>query len=84
MQDARDDIATWPRERVKAAVDYARSWCAIPEEPMHPNPQRWEHWQAVAVQGADEILAFLARRRLTDAAQSVDLQQADSNKEPTQ
>ena len=72
-EDRRSDVAKWPRERVAAAIAYARSWGAVPSTPMHADPNAWLTNDANVVYAADEILRAIAKERLTrgnDAVQS--------------
>lgn len=53
-------LASWPRERLRAAVEYARLWGALP-----PAGEPWPEItpeQRVAIEGADELLAWFAAK----------------------
>ncbi len=53
-------FADWPRDRLRAAVDYARLWGALPPAgaPWHEiTPE-----QATTIEGADELLAWFRER----------------------
>lgn len=70
-EDRRADVAKWPRERVAAAIAYARSWGAVPSTPMHHDPNQWLTDDANVVYAADQILAAVAKERLTRGEQAV-------------
>ena len=70
-EDRRADVSKWPRERVAAAIAYARSWGAVPSTPMHHDPNQWLTDDANVVHAADEILRAIAKERLTRGDQAV-------------
>lgn len=68
IPDHRPEISQWPREKVAAAIAYAREWGAVPEGPIGGDPLRWDKWMAQSVHAANEILAAIAAERLTRCA----------------
>lgn len=71
IPDLRPEVATWPREKLAAAIAYAREWGAVPDGPISGDPLRWDKWMAQTVHAANEILCAIAAERLTRGASVV-------------
>lgn len=49
-------VASWPRERVAAAVALARRMGAVPDGPLPADPRRWPDATANVVEAADALI----------------------------
>lgn len=56
LTDRADDVASWPRERVAAAVALARRMGAVPDGPLPADVGSWPPLVAEVVEAADALV----------------------------